>query len=96
MVHVGTIGSGDQFIAHSGKIEELRADIPDLLCVEMEGAAVAQVCHEYGIPYAVIRTISDKADHLAAMDFTTFIREIARHYSHGILKRLLPAIQAGL
>jgi len=93
-VHIGTIGSGDQFIAHPEKIEALRAAIPDLLCVEMEGAAVAQVCHEYGIPYAVIRTISDKADHSAAMDFITFIRDIARHYSHGILKLLAPKIHA--
>ncbi|HET6400026.1 MAG TPA: 5'-methylthioadenosine/adenosylhomocysteine nucleosidase, partial [Candidatus Kapabacteria bacterium] len=59
-VYVGTIASGDQFIAHPEKLAELRAAIPDLLCVEMEGAAVAQVCHEYGLPYLVIRAISDK------------------------------------
>ena len=92
-VHVGTIGSGDQFMADTEKIEALRVAIPDLLCVEMEGAAVAQVCHEYGIPYEVIRTISDKADHSAAMDFITFIRDIARHYSHGILKRMVVGIR---
>jgi adenosylhomocysteine nucleosidase len=89
---IGTIASGDQFIAHPEKIEELRAAIPDLLCVEMEGAAVAQVCHEYGIPYIVIRTISDKADHSAPMDFLTFIQNVARHYSHGILERLIPKL----
>src|SRR2546429_426505 len=61
-VFVGCIASGDQFIAHPDKISELRLGIPDLLCIEMEGAAVAQVCHEYGVPFAVIRTISDKAD----------------------------------
>jgi len=91
-VYVGTIASGDQFIAHPDKIEELRTAIPDLLCVEMEGAAVAQVCHEYGIPYLVIRTISDKADHSAPMDFLTFIRNVARHYSYGILQRLIPKL----
>ncbi len=92
VVHVGTIASGDQFIAHPDKLEELRAAIPDLLCVEMEGAAVAQVCHEYGIPYIVIRTISDRADRSAPMDFLTFIRNVARHYSHGIVKRLIPRL----
>jgi adenosylhomocysteine nucleosidase len=91
-VHIGTIASGDQFIAHPDKIEELRAAIPDLLCIEMEGAAVAQVCHEYRIPFVVIRTISDKADHSAAMDFLTFIQNVARHYSHGILLRLIPRL----
>jgi adenosylhomocysteine nucleosidase len=95
-VHVGTIGSGDQFMADTKKIEALRIAIPDLLCVEMEGAAVAQVCHEYGIPYTVIRTISDKADHSAAMDFITFIRDIASHYSHGILKQLVAAMHPSL
>ena len=92
-VYVGTIASGDQFIAHPAKIEELRSAIPDLLCVEMEGAAVAQVCHEYGIPYLVIRTISDKADHSAPVDFMTFIQEIAKEYSFEILNRLLPALR---
>jgi adenosylhomocysteine nucleosidase len=91
-VFVGTIASGDQFIAHPDRLEELRTAIPDLLCVEMEGAAVAQVCHEYGISYLVIRTISDKADHAAPMDFLSFIQEIARHYSHGILERLIPKL----
>ncbi|HZK76102.1 MAG TPA: 5'-methylthioadenosine/adenosylhomocysteine nucleosidase [Candidatus Kapabacteria bacterium] len=89
---IGTIASGDQFIAHPEKLAELRAAIPDLLCVEMEGAAVAQVCHEYGLPYLVIRVISDKADHGAPMDFLGFIEKIARHYSHGILKCLIPRL----
>ncbi len=91
-VHIGTIASGDQFIADPDKIAELRVAIPALLCIEMEGAAVAQVCMEYNIPYLVIRTISDKADHSAPMDFLTFIQNVARHYSHGILLRLLPML----
>lgn len=94
-VFVGTIASGDQFIAHPEKLMELRAAIPDLLCVEMEGAAVAQVCHEYGLPYLVIRSISDKADHGAPMDFLSFVENIARHYSHGILTRLIPRLGDG-
>jgi adenosylhomocysteine nucleosidase len=91
-VHVGTIASGDQFIAHPEKLEELRTSIPDLLCVEMEGAAVAQVCHEYGVPFLVIRTISDKADHSAPVDFMSFIEETAKEYSYGILRKLVPKV----
>ncbi len=88
-VHVGTIASGDQFIAHREKLETLRVEIPNVLCVEMEGAAVAQVCHEYKVPYLVIRAISDKADHSAPMDFLSFVRDVARHYSYGILNTLV-------
>ncbi len=55
----------------------------------MEGAAVAQVCHEYGVPFAVMRTLSDAADDDAHVDFPRFLREVASHYSHGILRRFL-------
>jgi len=58
-------------------------------CVEMEGAAVAQVCHEYHVPFAVIRTISDSADESAEIQFPKFIKRVASVYSHGILQRLL-------
>jgi hypothetical protein len=44
----------------------LQARRPDALAVEMEGAAVAQVCHDYGVPFAAVRTISDRADDAAA------------------------------
>jgi adenosylhomocysteine nucleosidase len=53
----------------------------------MEGAAVAQVCYEYRIPFTVIRTISDTADHNAAIDFPSFIRNVASRYSLEIVKR---------
>jgi len=59
-VHLGTIASGDQFIADSKKIQSVRNEIEGLLCIEMEGAAVAQVCHEHQVPLVVIRAISDK------------------------------------
>jgi adenosylhomocysteine nucleosidase len=56
------------------------------LAVEMEGAAIAQVCHEHNVPYTVIRTISDKADHSAAVDFQSFVTSIASQYAAGILE----------
>ncbi|MDP4200482.1 MAG: 5'-methylthioadenosine/adenosylhomocysteine nucleosidase [Bacteroidota bacterium] len=86
---IGTIASGDEFIAGLERLEEIRQAIPGVMCVEMEGAAVAQVCHEYKLPFLVIRTISDKADHSAAVDFMTFLTETAAIYSHGILKHLV-------
>ncbi len=88
-VHFGTIASGDQFIADRAKIEELRHAITGLLCIEMEGAAVAQVCHEHQIPFVVIRAISDKADSNAIHDFPNFVKNVVSHYSYGIVRDML-------
>ena len=55
----------------------------------MEGAAVAQVCEAFGLPYAVIRTISDRADASAHLDFTRFVEQVASPYSLAIVSALL-------
>jgi adenosylhomocysteine nucleosidase len=52
----------------------------------MEGAAVAQVCFDYEIPFSIIRTISDNANHNAHVDFPKFAHQIASSYALGILK----------
>lgn len=88
-VHIGTIISGDQFVNDSKKVRALADALPDALCVEMEGAAVAQICFEYDIPFAVFRTISDSADHTASTDFSAFLGQVARYYSAGVLRRFL-------
>ena len=88
-VKVGLIGSGDKFFASAPEVEELATRLPALLCVEMEGAAVAQVCHEYAVPFSIVRTISDSADENAGHDFPRFLSRVARHYSAGILAQLL-------
>ncbi|WP_229506207.1 5'-methylthioadenosine/adenosylhomocysteine nucleosidase [Massilia sp. BJB1822] len=85
-IHRGLIGSGDQFMENPAKLAELKKQLPDLLAVEMEGAAVAQVCFELGIPFAVIRTISDDANEYAATDFMHFVKTVASRYAYGILK----------
>ncbi|SNS13227.1 adenosylhomocysteine nucleosidase [Noviherbaspirillum humi] len=86
-LHAGLIGSGDEFITEAAKIRQLKAALPDLLAVEMEGAAVAQVCHEFGIGFAVLRTISDAADEAAPVGFTEFIDAVAARYAFGIMRR---------
>lgn len=88
-VHVGQIASGDRFVSSAHEVGRLRDALPQTLAVEMEGAAVAQVCHEYGIPFAVMRTLSDTADDTAHVDFPRFLRDVASHYSHGVLRRFL-------
>ena len=85
----GAIATGDKFFSRKQDLEELRGGLPDVVCVEMEGAAVAQVCYEHQIPFAVVRTISDRADHAAPIDFVRFISEVARHYSHAIITSFL-------
>ncbi len=83
---IGTIASGDQFIADTKKTQAILSDHPKTAAVEMEGAAVAQVCHDYKIPFVIIRTISDVADHAAHIDFPKFINKIAKHYSENIIR----------
>ncbi len=85
-VIVGDIASGDQFIASATKIKKINTLLPTAVCVEMEGAAVAQVCFEYKIPFAIIRVISDKANNNATIDFPKFAKAIASNYALGIFK----------
>ena len=58
---LGTIVSGDLFVSSAEKVNQLR-DVFGADATEMEGAAVAQVCHQWGVPHLVIRSISDRAD----------------------------------
>lgn len=87
-LHRGLIGSGDQFIHNRAHLHLLKEALPDLLAVEMEGAAVAQLCFELGIPFTVIRTISDNANEDAAIDFMHFVRTVASRYAFHVVKRL--------
>ena len=90
-LHRGLIISGDQFINGAAAVARLRRELPDALAIEMEGAAAAQVCGDYGIPIATFRTVSDAADDSAHVDFPVFLRDVARHHSYGIIKRYLSA-----
>src|SRR5262245_54303490 len=84
----GDIASGDKFFADRADLADLVLRLPTIAAVDMESGAVAQVCHEYNVPFTVVRTISDAADESAAHDFPRFLTQIASTYSHGILKRL--------
>lgn len=92
-VAVGTVASGDQFIADGRITRSLAAEIDDLECVEMEGAAVAQVCYEYGVKFMVFRVISDNADEKALFNFNRFIEKTASHFTRGIVKRMIRELQ---
>lgn len=85
---VGDVASGDQFFSKNIQRTALHAELPSILCVEMEGAAVAQVCYEHQIPFTIIRTISDAADENAHVDFPSFIKHIASKYAAEIVKNI--------
>ncbi len=88
-VHAGLVVSGDRFVASTAEGAELRRRLPAALAVEMEGAALAQVCHDLGVPCAVVRTISDRADNTATVDFSRFVESVASRYTVAIVRRFL-------
>ena len=92
-LHQGLVVSGDRFVCAASEALHLRSTLQaaghDVLAVEMEGAAVAQVCHDYGIPFAAVRTISDRADDTAHVDFPAFVRTVATRYAEHILMGLV-------
>ncbi|GIP48075.1 5'-methylthioadenosine/S-adenosylhomocysteine nucleosidase [compost metagenome] len=75
---VGRVLSGDQFIADPEFVGSVLYKELDGVCVEMEGAALAQVCHRNGVPFIVLRSISDKADGSADVNFAEFTALAAR------------------
>jgi adenosylhomocysteine nucleosidase len=93
-VHRGLVGSGDQFVGDREHIQSLSKALPGLLAVEMEGAAVAQVCFELGVPYGVIRTISDNANENAATDFMRFVKSVAARYAFYIVQQFCRQLQS--
>lgn len=86
-IHRGLVASGDLFMKDKEHLNKLNDELPGLLAVEMEGAAVAQACYELDVPFAVIRAISDNANENAATDFTRFVKSVAAQYAFHIVKR---------
>ena len=88
-LHRGLVVSGDRFVSTTAESRALQSSLPDALAVEMEGAAFAQVCHDYGVPFAAVRTVSDRADDAAHVDFMAFIQDVASRHSAAIVDALL-------
>lgn len=92
-VHQGLIASGDRFVSGAAEaqqlVQALKAGGHCPLAVEMEGAAVAQVCADYRVPFAAVRTISDRADDTAHVDFSQFVNEVAAVYARRIVTELM-------
>ena len=71
--HVGLIVSGDTFVSSPSKIYEIKAAFPDALAVEMEGAAIGHTAAQFGIPFLIVRAISDTADSEATETHEEFV-----------------------
>ncbi len=93
-IHEGLIISGDRFVSSAAQVLALRQALPDALCVEMEGAAIAQVCRDYAVPFVAIRSISDNADDNAHVDFPKFVSEVAGPLAVRYVDELMQRIEA--
>ena len=87
----GRIVSGDQFISDKA-VKNRLIDLYHADCTEMEGAAIAHSAYLNGIPFIIIRAISDKADDSAEMDYPTFER-IAAHRCAAVTMQLAAALK---
>jgi len=92
-VRRGVIVTGDVFVASPVKCAELRTKFK-ADAVEMEGGAVAQVCAQQGVPCLVIRSLSDRADATANLDFKKFFQAAAANSAH-LTEAILRQLAAG-
>ncbi|MGS4858587.1 5'-methylthioadenosine/adenosylhomocysteine nucleosidase [Streptococcus agalactiae] len=88
---VGLIATGDSFIAGQEKIYVIKGHFPQVLAVEMEGAAIAQAAQATGKPFVVVRAMSDTAAHDANITFDEFIIEAGKR-SAQVLMAFLKAL----
>ena len=82
------IATGDSFVAGQDKIDRIKEHFPDVLAVEMEGAAIAQATHSIGLPFMVIRAMSDTASHDANVTFDEFILEAGKRSAETLIQFL--------
>ena len=95
---IGRVASGDQFIADKEK-KDFIIEKTQALCTEMEGAAIAQTAYRNGVPFVILRAISDKADNSAEMDYPTF-ETLSAHrcaeVTHRLARQLMEAESASV
>lgn len=83
-VFSGLITSGDSFIADSSQKASIISSFSDALAVDMESASIAQTCHQFNVPFIIIRSISDKADQSADMTYDEFLKKACINSSEAV------------
>ncbi len=89
-VHTGVIASGDTFVSDKNKKHEIKETF-NAAAVEMEGCAIAQAASKNGVPFVIVRAISDLADDTAAQDHEfveTEMAELSSSTIESLLERL--------
>ncbi|MEK3981121.1 5'-methylthioadenosine/S-adenosylhomocysteine nucleosidase [Psychrobacillus sp. FSL K6-2836] len=81
----GLIATGDIFMHDPAKVEQVRIHFPQMKACEMEAAAVAQVCHQFEVPFVVIRALSDIAGKESSISFDEFLPVAAKHSTQVVL-----------
>ena len=84
----GLICTGDQFMCDPARIAKARADFPTMAAVEMEGAAIAQVCHQFGVPFVITRSLSDIAGKESPESFDAYLETASLHSSAMVIAML--------
>lgn len=84
----GLITTGDAFMNDSVRVEVVRKQFPTMKAVEMEAAAVAQVCYQFGTPFVVIRALSDIAGKESNISFDEFLPVAAKHSTQVVLETI--------
>lgn len=82
----GLIATGDSFMNDPVRVEFVRTKFKELQAVEMEAAAIAQVCHQFGKPFVVIRSLSDIAGKESDVSFEQFLEKAALHSATLVMK----------
>ena len=88
----GLIATGDSFMNDAARVEVVRGYFPHMKAAEMEAAAVAQVCHQFKIPFVIIRSLSDIAGKESSISFEEFLPTAAKHSTEIVLK-VIPKLQ---
>ena len=88
---IGRVASGDLFVADKG-VKERIINRTGAICTEMEGAAIAHTAYRNGVPFVILRAISDKADDSAEMDYPTF-ETIAAHRCAEVAQNMAKALR---
>ena len=85
---VGLIATGDSFMEDPKRVNEIREKFPTMIAAEMEAAAIAQVCHQYNLPFVIIRALSDIAGKESSVSFDAFLKKAAHNASTMIFHML--------
>lgn len=87
-VKQGLICSGDSFVQGGERLAQIKQDFPTVIAVEMEAAAIAQVCYAFQVPFVVVRAISDAGNGVANISFEEFLPLAAKMSSKMVLEIL--------